>query len=412
MIGFNAEFLRDGRRLDQGRRRAPQADQPAPAGPARRPGRRLHLPDHADQAGRLDSSLIVRSVSLRDFRSYERLELELEPGLVLVTGANGAGKTNLLESLHVGTQGFSPRTRSDAQLVRLGASGARVALAGTPREPAGRARGHAPATGRQAGEAERRAAPLGRAAADRGLDARLHARPARGREGRPGRSPRVLRPRARRASSRAASTAAGAVRSRGRPAERRAATQRCRLRQARHLRALDGPGGRARRAARRGAPRDDRAARARVRRARGRARAPGGGARVRGRASVGRRPRGSAGAGSRTRRDWARAASRRRDRPLARRASCARSARRASSASPCSRSSSPRPRCSPSGAASPPLVLLDDVLSELDAARRRTLAERIGGVGQAIVTSTGADALPLEPAQLLEVVPGPRRWPR
>lgn len=53
-----------------------------------------------------------------------------------------------------------------------------------------------------------------------------------------------------------------------------------------------------------------------------------------------------------------------------------------------------------------PLVLLDDVLSELDASRRRTLAERIGYVGQAIVTATGAEALPLEPAQLLEVTPG------
>jgi recombinational DNA repair ATPase RecF len=51
-------------------------------------------------------------------------------------------------------------------------------------------------------------------------------------------------------------------------------------------------------------------------------------------------------------------------------------------------------------------VLLDDVLSELDAARRRTLAERIGRVGQTIVTATGADALPLAPAQLLEVSPG------
>jgi DNA replication and repair protein RecF len=54
----------------------------------------------------------------------------------------------------------------------------------------------------------------------------------------------------------------------------------------------------------------------------------------------------------------------------------------------------------------PPLVLLDDVLSELDGVRRRTLAARIGRVGQAVVTATGADALPLEPAQLLEVTPG------
>jgi DNA replication and repair protein RecF len=49
---------------------------------------------------------------------------------VLVTGPNGAGKTNLLESLHVGTQGFSPRTRADAQLVRFGRGAARVALRG------------------------------------------------------------------------------------------------------------------------------------------------------------------------------------------------------------------------------------------------------------------------------------------
>jgi DNA replication and repair protein RecF len=50
--------------------------------------------------------------------------------LVLVVGPNGAGKTNLLESLHVGTQGFSPRTRSDAQLVRFGEEAARVGLRG------------------------------------------------------------------------------------------------------------------------------------------------------------------------------------------------------------------------------------------------------------------------------------------
>jgi DNA replication and repair protein RecF len=47
-----------------------------------------------------------------------------------VVGPNGAGKTNLLESLHVGTQGFSPRTRADAQLVRFGSQAGRVALVG------------------------------------------------------------------------------------------------------------------------------------------------------------------------------------------------------------------------------------------------------------------------------------------
>ena len=54
----------------------------------------------------------------------------------------------------------------------------------------------------------------------------------------------------------------------------------------------------------------------------------------------------------------------------------------------------------------PPLLLLDDALSELDESRRRILSERIGVVGQTIVTATGPEALPLAPAQLLRVTPG------
>jgi DNA replication and repair protein RecF len=49
---------------------------------------------------------------------------------VLVVGANGVGKTNLLEAVHVATQGFSPRTRADSQVVRFGAEGARAAISG------------------------------------------------------------------------------------------------------------------------------------------------------------------------------------------------------------------------------------------------------------------------------------------
>ena len=57
----------------------------------------------------------------------------------------------------------------------------------------------------------------------------------------------------------------------------------------------------------------------------------------------------------------------------------------------------------------PPLLLLDDVLSELDERRRRALADRLAGAGQAFITATGASALPVEPAQLVEVVPGSAR---
>jgi DNA replication and repair protein RecF len=58
----------------------------------------------------------------------------------------------------------------------------------------------------------------------------------------------------------------------------------------------------------------------------------------------------------------------------------------------------------------PPLLLLDDVLSELDPERRRVLVEQVRGRGQTLITATTADALPGEPAQLLRVSPGEVRW--
>jgi DNA replication and repair protein RecF len=59
--------------------------------------------------------------------------------------------------------------------------------------------------------------------------------------------------------------------------------------------------------------------------------------------------------------------------------------------------------------APPPLLLLDDVLSELDLGRRRVLAQRIAGMGQTMITSTHASALPVEPAQVVEVEVGTAR---
>ena len=101
---------------------------------ARQTGARAEPARPLRSASHSDALVIVSTVSLRNIRSYARLELDLQPGLVLIVGANGAGKTNLLESLHVGTQGFSPRTRADAQLVRFGEQVGRIALRGVRRD--------------------------------------------------------------------------------------------------------------------------------------------------------------------------------------------------------------------------------------------------------------------------------------
>jgi DNA replication and repair protein RecF len=53
-----------------------------------------------------------------------------------------------------------------------------------------------------------------------------------------------------------------------------------------------------------------------------------------------------------------------------------------------------------------PLLLLDDVLSELDPARREILAARVGGRGQTVITTTSRQALPADPSQVVEVVHG------
>lgn len=67
-------------------------------------------------------------LALEDFRSYPAAELLLEPGLTIVAGPNGAGKTNLLEAVHVAITGHSPRAAADHELVRHGRPFARVRL--------------------------------------------------------------------------------------------------------------------------------------------------------------------------------------------------------------------------------------------------------------------------------------------
>ena len=68
----------------------------------------------------------VTRLVLEDFRSYDRADLALQPGITAFVGPNGAGKTNLLEAVHVLARGDSPRARDETEMVRWGATMARV----------------------------------------------------------------------------------------------------------------------------------------------------------------------------------------------------------------------------------------------------------------------------------------------
>ncbi|HUA74864.1 MAG TPA: DNA replication and repair protein RecF [Solirubrobacteraceae bacterium] len=74
------------------------------------------------------SDVRVTGVELRDFRTYARAEAGFGPGLTVVHGPNGAGKSNLLEALYFGCTGRSPRTRNERELVRFEAQATRVVV--------------------------------------------------------------------------------------------------------------------------------------------------------------------------------------------------------------------------------------------------------------------------------------------
>jgi DNA replication and repair protein RecF len=72
--------------------------------------------------------VVVTRLRVRDFRSHQRTELRPAPGLTVVTGPNGAGKTNLLEALYFACTGRSCRTANERECVRFGASVTRLEL--------------------------------------------------------------------------------------------------------------------------------------------------------------------------------------------------------------------------------------------------------------------------------------------
>lgn len=70
--------------------------------------------------------MIVRQIELEQFRNYSALTLEFQPGVNVLYGANGTGKTNIMESVYLCTCASSHRTSRDKELIRQGETAYRV----------------------------------------------------------------------------------------------------------------------------------------------------------------------------------------------------------------------------------------------------------------------------------------------
>lgn len=68
----------------------------------------------------------IKKISLFQFRNYEHTEFEPAPGVTVLFGANAQGKTNLLEAFYLCCLGRSHRTPRDSELIRFGSTMARV----------------------------------------------------------------------------------------------------------------------------------------------------------------------------------------------------------------------------------------------------------------------------------------------
>lgn len=79
--------------------------------------------------------MILKNLSLSNFRSYSEREFEFDPGVTVITGPNGVGKTNILEAIYVLMQGKSFRD-SDDLLMRYDQEWWKVVgdIDGVPRE--------------------------------------------------------------------------------------------------------------------------------------------------------------------------------------------------------------------------------------------------------------------------------------
>ena len=64
--------------------------------------------------------MYIRSIELQNFRNYRRLDLKVEPSANVFYGSNAQGKTNILESIYLCTSTHSHRTSKDSEMILHG----------------------------------------------------------------------------------------------------------------------------------------------------------------------------------------------------------------------------------------------------------------------------------------------------
>lgn len=72
--------------------------------------------------------MYIKHIELKDFRNYNNLNLTFDPNTNLLLGNNAQGKTNLLESIYITSLGKSFRTSKDKELIKFDCDFCRVKL--------------------------------------------------------------------------------------------------------------------------------------------------------------------------------------------------------------------------------------------------------------------------------------------
>lgn len=72
--------------------------------------------------------LFIKSILLKSYRNYEALDIRLSKGINILYGQNAQGKTNIVESIYLLSTGKSHRTQKDSELVKWNSEDARIRI--------------------------------------------------------------------------------------------------------------------------------------------------------------------------------------------------------------------------------------------------------------------------------------------